>query len=838
MNPSPPSPMQPMEREHPFEPGELLDDRFRVIREVARGGMGIVYEAFDEKLERRIAIKCAQAAHRRRLPREVRNASDVSHPNVCKLFEIHTASTSHGEVDFLTMEFLEGETLAARLRSGPLPRAQAEAIALQICAGLAEAHRDNVIHGDLKSGNIILTTTADGAMRAVITDFGLALRPTAGTGAAGPNKHGEGTPDYMAPELWRGASATVASDVYALGVILCELFSGRRPAELPLGSAAATATIRPGLREMRFPRKPPPMNHKWRRVISRCIDPDPARRFQRANEIARALLPLSRRWFVSAAAAFAIAILTGAFVYQRAGSPPEAVRLAVLPFAAPPALSSVANNIAHDAASQIAQMKGRSRTRVSIISPLDIRKNKIDSVSSARAALGATHVLHGTLEADGDKLTLRAYVTDARSGANAGNFQPVYAPEQLRYAGGALASVVSEALHLPPLASVVNAAGRNYYLAGVKHLRFDTEIDAALDSLQKAVAADPDSPRTYAELSRAQWIKYSMTTQKLWLERAAESLRQAELRHPDLPEVHNMAGVLKANAGWYEQAAVEYRRTIEIDPSNGEAYRRLGSVYEHNNQVDEELAVLRKAVEVDPQLYRNHQNLGAFFFQRARYTEAAEHFKRAVDLVPREPYPHFSLAVAYLNLGRFREAEQESRVSIGLQETPKALHTLGQVLMYQDKDQHAVPFLQRALSLDPRRYVIWSHLGIACRRMKRPVEETRANRRGLELCEQEIVQNPRNVDARSHLAYLCVRLGDRVRGESEIAQALSQLPNDADTRWMAVMTYEALGRRESALAVLNSAPKEMLADLNRWPDASDLRRDRRFSDLLARHQIK
>src|ERR1044072_848570 len=138
MTPSPPSPIRPLEREQPFEPGEVLDGRFRVIREVARGGMGIVYEAFDEKLERRIAIKCAQAPHQRRLPREVRNAREVSHPNVCKRFEIHAASTPRGEVEFLTMEFLEGETLALRVPRGPLPRAQARAIALQICAGLAE----------------------------------------------------------------------------------------------------------------------------------------------------------------------------------------------------------------------------------------------------------------------------------------------------------------------------------------------------------------------------------------------------------------------------------------------------------------------------------------------------------------------------------------------------------------------------------------------------------------------------------------------------------------------------------------------------------------------------
>jgi serine/threonine protein kinase len=212
--------------EHPFEPGDLLDDRFRIVREVAQGGMGIVYEAFDEKLQRRIALKYAKAGFGKRLSPEVRNATAISHPNVCKTFEIHTASTPRGEIDFLTMELLDGETLAERLSRGPVSEKEAHTIARQLCAGLAEAHRNQVIHGDLKSNNVILTTTADGAVRAVITDFGMArsvesAQPGMQSAPAG------GTPDYMAPELWKGERATVASDTYALGVILSKLGSGR-----------------------------------------------------------------------------------------------------------------------------------------------------------------------------------------------------------------------------------------------------------------------------------------------------------------------------------------------------------------------------------------------------------------------------------------------------------------------------------------------------------------------------------------------------------------------------------------------------------------------------------
>ena len=138
----------------PFEAGELAAGRFRIVRRVADGGMGVVYEGFDERLQRRVAIKCAKAGFGNRLPPEAKNAREVTHPGVCRIFDIHTASTAAGEIEFLSMEFLDGHTLAERLREGPLEKRTAYKIALQLCEGLAEAHRNHVVHGDLKSNNV------------------------------------------------------------------------------------------------------------------------------------------------------------------------------------------------------------------------------------------------------------------------------------------------------------------------------------------------------------------------------------------------------------------------------------------------------------------------------------------------------------------------------------------------------------------------------------------------------------------------------------------------------------------------------------------------------------
>src|SRR5580704_5792022 len=218
------APTQPERMEDPVAPGQLLTDRFRVVRRIAHGGMGVVYEAYDEKLDRRIALKCARVGHGRHLRPEVRLATEVSHPNICKIYEIHTTESPQGPLEFFTMELLEGLTLSIRLKEGPLSPHEAKTIARGLCAGLAEAHRHQVIHGDLKSANVILAKSPDGTPRAVITDFGLA-RAASVRGITG------GTPGYMAPELYNGAPTTVASDIYALGVILYEMVSGARPHE-------------------------------------------------------------------------------------------------------------------------------------------------------------------------------------------------------------------------------------------------------------------------------------------------------------------------------------------------------------------------------------------------------------------------------------------------------------------------------------------------------------------------------------------------------------------------------------------------------------------------------
>jgi tetratricopeptide (TPR) repeat protein len=802
--------------ENPFEPDDLIQGRFRIVREVAQGGMGIVFEAQDEKVGRRVALKCGKAGFRKRLPPEVRHASEISHPNVCKIFDIHTALGRQGETDFFTMEFLDGETLEDRLQRGPLPETEARAIATQVCAGLAEAHRNRVIHGDLKSNNIFLTTAADGTVRAVITDFGLAQAhdPSMRTGTS----TAAGTPAYMAPELWQSAKPSIASDIYALGVCLYEMRAGKRPPRAEPGQP--TPAI-------------PPVHPKWDPILSRCLDADPRRRFQSAEQIAQALAPPSRRWIPAAVLAVLVALITGLVTYERAVAPTETVRLAMLPLEADGS-AGTGTNYLNEATETLTKIRSSLATRLVVIPAVSVVSEGVDSPDKAGAVLGATHALRARLARENGKLLLQAYLTDTRSHVNKGELTAEYKSGQERYLPVALAGMVTSALRLPPLYAkhVVNAAALQDYQAGLDYLRRNSGTDNAIAALDRAVMADPDSPLAHAALAEARWFKYSQTRDSTWLERTRNSILQAQSLNPDLPQVHRVAGLVKADAGQYEAAEAEYLRAIELEPKHGDAWRRLGKVYDVNGKLDQAQAAYLRAVEVDPGMYRNYQDLGAFLIRVARFRDAVTYFERTVQMVPDEAAAHYALGGAYVNAGRYVEGEEELRTAIRMQETAAAQNWLGIALMYQSREAEATQAFLRALQLNRERYISWMYLGIGYRRMDRIIEAAQANRQGLQMAEAELAKNARSGSVRSFLAYLSATLGDPHRAGSEIAQALQLSPGDNNVRTMAVLTYEAVGRRDDTLALLNSSSAEFIADISRWPDLADLHQDSRFKQLL------
>jgi serine/threonine-protein kinase len=223
-----------------FSPEQLVGGRFRVVRRIGEGGMGEVYEAFDLELADYVALKTIRgelAPDTRfvaRFKREVQRSRAISHPNVCRVYDLfHDRRDAATDVWFLTMELLRGETLSERLRrAGAFAVRAAVPAMVQMCGALDAAHRSGVVHRDFKSGNVMLIPDGDSEARIAVTDFGLALQiPSAQGSHLTPDSLGGrlGTPSYMAPEQLRGRPLTPASDIFSLGVVLYEMTAGRLP---------------------------------------------------------------------------------------------------------------------------------------------------------------------------------------------------------------------------------------------------------------------------------------------------------------------------------------------------------------------------------------------------------------------------------------------------------------------------------------------------------------------------------------------------------------------------------------------------------------------------------
>ncbi len=857
--------------ENPFEPDELVDGRFRIRREIARGGMGIVYEAFDERLERRIAIKCAKRGFRKRLSPEVRNASEISHPNVCKIFEMHRAPSREGELDFITMEYLEGETLGERLQRGPIPAEEAELIARQLCSGLAQAHRNQVIHGDLKSNNIILTKTAKGGMRAVITDFGLARQPHSALSTAQTATVG-GTPDYMAPELWRGEKASIASDIYALGVLLYELVCGRRPfpsaAQNFTGQAAGeTGVIRKAAenavigkgsasKENAKPASPhsgrPPSAHpKWDRILVRCLDPDPTRRFQDADEIVLAMMPShARHWFMAGAAAV-LAVL-GLVGYERVVPkifPAESIRLAVLPFASDvandPSASQLTQGLLVDTADRLSHSTG-GRAHFTVIPLADAVRNKVTQPDQAQAVLGATHTLSGSIRHDADgRIAVSATLTDAITHMRLKDWQTDYAPNELGHMPVAMAGMVTSTLHLPPLtisaAATISPAAYPFWAQGVALTSTDPgKVDQAIDLLTRAVDADPGSPVTHASLANAEYIKFRNTADQSWWNKARASLSRAEQLNPDIAAVRFVGGTLNNQAGKYDEAETDLKRATELEPMNGDYWRQLGTIYSHSKP-DQAVAAFQKAIDLQPQYFRNFEELGSFYMDRYDFDRAVEQFQKMVQAAPNLAEAHYALSRPYLSMGRFSESENQAFTAVQLRETSNGVQALAASLFFQDRDREAIPYFQRALELGPppnNKYLLYLNLGSVYRRIGDAVTAARMYGEARRLAYVELERNPKDALVRSRLAYLQAQLGNLQDAKLEIQLAQALLPTDVNIRWMAIQTHEVLGDRAGTLAVLQDSPDWLLHRATLFSDLAGLQKNPRFQELLVSRHLK
>jgi len=819
-----------------FEPGQTVSERFEILRRVGEGGMGVVYEAFDRKRGQRIAIKFAKPGFPLLSP-ELEGALKVRHPNVCVVNDFHTTETELGELDFLTMEFLDGETLEHRLARGKLDEPEAREIARQLCAGVAEAHRSGILHRDLKPGNVILCREKDGRVRAVITDFGLSTESTA------PSEVGGGTPGYMAPEVLRGGKASQASDVFSLGVILYEMVTGQKP--FP-ANAQDRVKISPPIAPSKLVKTLP---RRWDTAILPRLRPKPEER-RTAEQILKVLerKPFYRRPALATAmaACLVLAALVSPKIVDFFAPPP--IRLAVLPVEAPSALAQRGQQVLDDVAERVKQEQRMQagKAMISVIPPSQALRKGIATPREAGKVFGATHALELKLRPEAGGVAVEGAIIDLGTMVHVRDYSAHFAEADLADLPTGLTGLIGWALHLRRTSgpeTVAPAAAKAYkngreYLGRKPHVLVSATMPNfdPIREFREAARLDPHSPLPPAGLAEAYARAYWDQKEAKALEEAQFWLARAEALNPDSPTVRMAAGRLHLAQRDYPKAIEDFQRVEEIEPSNVRALLGSGMAYDFQGMPDRAAKDYVSAISVDPNDHRPYDYLGALYFYRGQYAEAEEMYKKEIEHAPNRVDVYGSLVAVYTVQGKYAEAEKVHNALPRGEETPLHLNNVGAMLAFQGRQMEAIGYYRRAIAMDPSEYICWLNLGDSQRRVQDPTNAKDSYQHGLRLARKATTANAADALARANLGYLQARLGFKDEARSQSAAALNSLAKDDQVVLCAVQTYEALGERERALASAALATGQTRIEIDHHPDLADLQRDSRFRSLIG--QVK
>ncbi|MGA2148074.1 MAG: serine/threonine-protein kinase [Bryobacteraceae bacterium] len=624
--------------ESAFAPGQVLCGRFRILERIGAGGMGEVFRAEDRTLGEIVALKTihsglrADAAIYDRFRQEIRLARRVSHPNVCKIFDLFMHSDAGREpVAFFTMQYLPGESLAARIAAAaPFPRAEAIRIAAQIADGLDSAHGEGIVHRDLKPANVVLFAAPSGGVRPVITDFGLAHFFDSEGGDTGYTFAGQivGSIDYMAPEQFEGAAPQPATDVFALGIMIFEMLTGQRPypSESLVRSAVRRITMPPpSLRECGAEAPP-----HWERVIRKALARSPRDRYASAGAMIRDL-ELAR----------SISILAPGFG-------PRPTRRTVVAGGA--MLGAIA---AYFAISRI-----RDRKPVLPGEPF-VMLNPLTHAPNDAIEAGALDVILTNQFAQSSHLRLLSRERVERS---------------WRLIEGAGPERQAPILFEPRMArDIAMRSGAQIVLFG----SFSRAGDQRTLTLQaELMGSSPDRARStlglrHFDTNRASDLAGAGHEAAEWARRTiGETEQELEVRNrppedlttPYWTALQEYVEADQSRAKNAEAAALHLRTALRIDPDFALAAARLGDILRAEGQVDEALEFWSRAAgSLGRRNLTDRESLrirGLFANDIGQAAEAEQVFARYSLEYPADALPLLYRATALDHLGRYEEAER------------------------------------------------------------------------------------------------------------------------------------------------------------------------------------
>ena len=713
---------------------------YRILEKLGEGGMGVVYKAEDTKLHRTVALKflpstlLATDDDRKRFIREAQASASLNHPNNATVFEVDESASQ----PFIALEYVEGMSLAEKVRSGPLKLEEVLNIAIQASEGLQAAHEKGIVHRDIKCQNIMVTNRG----QVKILDFGLAkLR-----GASAMTRVGTtlGTMGYMSPEQLKGGPVDHRTDIWALGVVLYELIAGRKPFHGDYEEAVAYQVLNEQPEPLTAIRAGVPM--ELDRIVSKALRKEKEGRYQHIDDLLADLgheqkrleyqsaglaepppdtkkrLSIRRISRIAILLVLPVAALIAVYLY-RSLRPTLSVNqksIAVIPFqnfSDSKEDEYFADGVTEDIITQlskIADLKVISRTSVLRF------KGGSASIRDIGRELGVAAVLEGSVRRAGDQVRIVAQMIDAE---NEGHLWAETYDHKLTEilsiqsdVAGSIASALKAKLLPEEKARIerkrtVKPEAYEFYLKGrfYWNKRTPTDIQTAIEFFRKAIAVDSTFALAYTGMASAYATlpQYGFQSDTYWPLAMATARKGLEL-DSTLGEAHAVIGLSKKNYEWdWTGAERELKRAIELNPGSATAHQWYSIYLTTMGNTEGAMKEIAIARELDPLSLVINSNVAGLFYMTQQYDKAIEAFRKILELDSNFVDARILLGLAYGRQNRYDDAIailRNVRRTIG--DSPRALAELGQVYARAGRKKQASDALDSLLAFSTRGYPV------------------------------------------------------------------------------------------------------------------------------------
>ena len=689
-----------------LQKGSTVADRYKVIEELGRGGMGVVYKAEDTKLKRTVALKFLppELTHipdvKDRFMREAQAAAALDHPNICTVYEFDEAE----EKTFISMAYVEGQSLRKKLEAGTLELDEALRIAFQVAQGLQIAHKKGVVHRDIKSANIMVTEDN----QAKIMDFGLA-RMTGGT-LLTQEGTAMGTTAYMSPEQAQGEAVDFRTDIWSFGVVLYEMFGGQLPFMGEHDQAVVYSILNKKPKPITELRSEIPVSIG--QVVDKALEKNPDKRYQQIDELLDDLKSISagivpeeikarlrkeklrkRKRAILYAGTVGLVIVIAVLALTLFTGRAEAIdSIAVLPLenlTGDETQEYFVDGVTDELIGQLGQISGLQRviSRTSVMRYKDTDK----SLPEIARELNADALVEGTVYQVGENVSIKLQLFDALPEERSLWTQRYDRPiTNVLVMYGEMASAIAENIQVKLTAQEetrlagarqVNPEAYDAYLKGMFHWQRVTpeDLEAALQYFESALEKDPDFALAHAGIGLF-WVWYvslGIVPPNEAAPKAVAAAERAMELDDTLPEAHYGLAVIRYVVDWdWEKAEASFRKAIELNPNYPDVRGYYAQFLFNMHRPDEAIVQMERALELDPfnSMFQYMYGVDLAFLRRP--DEAIEQLQKVLKIVPNHTGATDALAQVFHQKGMYENAFEQIKAcyeSIDLKEGIKAL---------------------------------------------------------------------------------------------------------------------------------------------------------------------